>query len=81
MAGHQIKLKIPNPIEMVGNADVVFHVIADDTSLGVVRLSRGAIDWTKAGGKRKRLTWEQFFALKGREVTQKPIPSRKKTRG
>jgi hypothetical protein len=79
MAEHRVHVSVPNPVEMVGIADVVFQVMADGRHLGTVRVSRGAIDFTKRGGKRFRLSWGRFaelMELEGRQLRQKPIPPR-----
>ena len=78
MPEHTIKVSMPNPIEIVGKNDVVFEIRADRRLVGTVRISRGAIDFTKRG-RRFRLSWEDFAELiqnEGRELTEKPIPAR-----
>jgi len=77
MPEHRVEVSIPNAIEMVGIADVVFRIRADGRLVGTVRISRGAIDFTKSGGKRFRLSWDRFADLieqEGRKLTRKPIP-------
>jgi hypothetical protein len=84
MPDHAVELSIPNAID-VGITDVVFRVTADGRHLGTVRISRGAIDFTKRGGKRYRLGWKRFAELmadEGRVVRQRPIrPKTARLRG
>lgn len=79
MPEHRVELTIPNAIDMVGITDVVFRVTSDGRLLGTVRISRGAIDFTRSGGRRFRLDWDRFARLiedEGRELTRKPIRAR-----
>ena len=78
MPKYEVELTIPNDIS-VGITDVVFRVTEDTRRLGTVRISRGAIDFTKRGGQRFRLSWPDFAELmeqEGRRVKPKPIPAR-----
>jgi hypothetical protein len=79
MPEHRVELSIPNAIDMTGITDVVFRVTADGRLVGTVRISRGAIDFTKSGGKRFRLSWDRLadlIELEGRKLTRKPMRAR-----
>jgi hypothetical protein len=76
---HKVQLTVPNAMDMVGNTDVVFRVTTDGRLVGTVRISRGAIDFTKSGGRRFRLKWDRFaelMELEGQKLRSKPIPTR-----
>ena len=48
----------------VGNVDVKIVVTRDGERLGVVKISRGSIDWKPGKAKRTwSLTWQQFDDL------------------
>lgn len=60
MGKHEIRLKIPQRIEVV-NKDIEVVVYEDGKVLGRVRISRGSIDWRPASGKRARhMRWSTF---------------------
>ena len=80
MPEHKVKLNVPNPLDMVGNGDVVFNITADDKRVGTLRVSRGAVDFTRLG-KRYLVDWDTFAKLMkghGRLVAQEPIKPRTK---
>jgi hypothetical protein len=67
MAQHEIRLKIPQRIEVV-NKDIEVVVYADGERFGRVRISRGSIDWTPANGKNsKHMNWDKFANVMKRE--------------
>jgi hypothetical protein len=75
MPKYEVELTIPNDIT-IGITDVVFRVTEDGRRLGTVRVSRGALDFTKRGGQRFRLSWPRLAELmeaEGRRVKPKPI--------
>ena len=60
---HSIGLKIDHELP-VGNVDVKIVVTRDGERLGVVKISRGSIDWKPGKAKRTfQLEWERFDRL------------------
>ncbi len=60
---HSVGLKIDHELP-VGNVDIKIVVEQDGNRLGVVKVSRGAIDWKPGKAKHTySLTWSQFDDL------------------
>jgi hypothetical protein len=60
---HAVGLKIDHELP-VGNVDIKVVVTQDGERLGVLKVSRGSVDWKPGRAKRTwSLEWEQFDAL------------------
>lgn len=60
---HSVGLKIDHELP-VGNVDVKIVVEGDGERLGVLKVSRGSIDWKPGKAKRTwSLEWERFDQL------------------
>lgn len=74
-------VRVQAPLLPVGKEDVVFIIKSDDVTYGTLKVSRGGIVWISAGSpNQRRLSWERFAALMGREVRPEPAgPRRRRT--
>jgi hypothetical protein len=71
---HSIGLKIDHELP-VSNVDIKIVVTRDRDRLGVVKVSRGSIDWKPGKAKRTwSLSWQQFDELM-REFGHQPRTS------
>jgi hypothetical protein len=60
---HSVGLRIDHELP-VGNVDVKIVVTQDGERLGVLKLSRGSVDWKPGKAKRTwQLEWERFDEL------------------
>ena len=63
MATHETRLEIRHGITIV-NTDIDVEVRADGRRLGILKISRGSIDWiTSPKQIPRRLSWERFAEL------------------
>ena len=61
LAQHDVKFDVP--VRPLGNADVRFIVYRNDDKFGVLRISKGNVEWSGKGKRRRRLNWKRFAAL------------------
>jgi|CXWL01.1.fsa_nt_gi hypothetical protein len=62
MARHDVRFNIPE--RKLGNSDIEFTVYSDDTRLGVLKISKGALVWRSANKKRGHIVaWDTFDRL------------------
>jgi hypothetical protein len=69
MAQHKVKMTMPTLD--IGKPDVNFEIKVDDSVLGNLKVSKGAIEWVpKHGAKNKTVkrTWSQFHDLMKKEL-------------
>jgi len=58
------KVKIQTPIQEVGNSDFIFHAENDEGKIGRLKVSKGAVVWTPANGKKGwKVSWTQLGDL------------------
>ena len=59
MPAHEIYVKMPTKIVL--NKDTEFEVYSDDNKLGTLKISKGSVEWVKAGDTYGyHLSWEEF---------------------
>ena len=74
MASHDVTFSVPD--RPLGKTDIDFHVVADDTKLGTLRVSKGALVWYPKNGKNgRKITWAAFDAF----MREKGRPAEKRT--
>ena len=62
MPRHDVTFELPR--RSLGNQDAVFEVAQDGELLGTLKISKGAVVWRPAWGKRAyRVGWERFDRL------------------
>jgi hypothetical protein len=64
MSQHRVEFTVP--LRPVGKSDIEFTVYRDDEKFGVLRVSKGALDWIPGGkweSKPFRVTWSKFDEL------------------
>ena len=73
MAIHDVTFSVPD--RPLGKTDIEFHVVADDTKLGTLRVSKGALVWYpkkgKSGLKISWATFDSFMRDKGRPAERR----------
>ena len=62
MAEHSVTVKIPSNVEII-NRDIEFRITRDGAFLGMLKISKGSLDW-KPGKNAKdrpfRVYWHEF---------------------
>lgn len=60
MPQHKVSMKVDHLLDL-GHLDVEFEVRAGRTLLGRAQVSKGGIDWTKAGARRPvKASWQEL---------------------
>ena len=63
MAHHEVKISLPNDIE-VQRADVEFSVHRDGSKLGTLKISRGDVEWVPANHQHgNKVDWADFASF------------------
>lgn len=75
---HKVSMKVDHLLDL-GSVDVEFEVRRGRTLLGRVQISKGGIDWTRAGARRPvKASWQEFsewMALKSPGTHSQKQPS------
>lgn len=59
---HDVTFCVPN--RPLGKTDIDFHVVADDTKMGMLRVSKGALVWYPKNSKNgRKISWAAFDAF------------------